>query len=218
MCSDGAWLNGWSKLASAANSDAGRRRRSSGCANVKRSGNSDEAGDGDDLRGQQPLRMRVELAPRRRRRRATRRRSASIDQYGTIVQAEERDRALPVEDDRRRRRARCAASQLASAVGRRRRTAPRNSEPRERAPPRPRSRRRVDSRRARSRPIALGERHGEDAPFVDALLDLAEARAPRRAGPSRPACAGASPRPAPPRWLVSARAISSSCGCHGWPV
>ena len=23
---------------------------------------------------------------------------------------------------------------------------------------------------------------------------------------------------APPRWLVSVRAIISSCGCHGWPV
>ena len=49
---------------------------------------------------------------------------------------------------------------------------------------------RQDHAQTRSR-----ERDGEDAPLVDALVELARSRPPPPAGPSRLACAGASPRP-----------------------
>ena len=74
MCSDGAWLNGWSKLASAANrkpANAVRLGLGEGEAQRKQ----DEAGDRDDLRRQQAAAMRVELVAASRRRTATGRRT-----------------------------------------------------------------------------------------------------------------------------------------------
>ena len=75
MCSDGAWLNGLSKLVSAAN-----RKPATpsvvGLLKGEAQRKQDEAGDRDDLRGQQARAVRVELGPRcadeQRERRRTR--------------------------------------------------------------------------------------------------------------------------------------------------
>ena len=63
MCSDGAWLNGLSKLVSAANRNAGKPWVS-GCVKRELERKQDEADDRHDLRREQAAAMGIELRPR----------------------------------------------------------------------------------------------------------------------------------------------------------
>ena len=111
MCSDGSWLNGRSNPANAANMRP-HRPSTAGRSNEKRSGTRTKQAIGDQLRRQQALRMRVELAPRRadKERQSVQR---SIDQYGRIVHAQN---GMPVSQAKVTdgTSARCAADQFAS--------------------------------------------------------------------------------------------------------
>src|SRR5262249_19139195 len=98
MCSEGSWLNGLSKLASAANI---RPQNPSGAARGKREAQreQDKTGNRDQLRREQTSRMRIQLAAGRanEERQCVEEVDRPVRQYRPVP---ERDAGLPVEHDR----------------------------------------------------------------------------------------------------------------------
>ncbi len=144
----------------------------------------DEACDRHQLRRQEPLGMRVEL--RARRAHEERKRIERIDRpVGDDRPCQKRDRAFPFEYGDRHVRAQARRASWRSRRSGRRRGRGKASQPSAR----------FHGRRRRF--IAASdvriERHGEDAPLVDALRRSCGIPRCRRAGRARPACAAASP-------------------------
>ena len=113
MCSDGAWLNGWSKPAQQRRTANPDTPSDGGAAKVKRSGNAMKQATATTCAVSSRCACVSSSRARRAHEERQRRRAASIDQYGTIVHGQNGMRALPGEDDATGTSARCAASQLA---------------------------------------------------------------------------------------------------------
>src|SRR5262249_33680246 len=171
----------------------------------------DEARDSNELRCQQTLRVRVELATRR----ADEERNAvqEIDRpVGKYRPSPERYRAFPREHDRRhvgplrREPVRKAVRQKEERAEER--------EPGKRAAPWPRFARGSGGTGRHTTRWASETVKMPDSPTRCATLRKPAARTSW----SSSCCVRRRMTHAVPRWLVSARAISSSCGCQGCPV
>ena len=178
-------------------------------ARSRTAGDAEEAGHRDDLGGEQPPAVPIELLAGR------------ADEERGGVEAVDR----PVGHDRPGQRA--AALQeytTLSTSGRTRPVGDTVGEIEEGATPASQRAARAQGRRhppARRRRPSSGDPHGEghreDAPTIDRCATLRKPAASTRASIS--ACVRRRMTQAcPPRWLVRARAMKASCGCQGWPV
>ena len=210
MCSDGTWLKGGrspsARRTAPADAVRGRAARTRSAAETRRSRRRRRAAPSAAAA------MRVELAARRadeqrqavEQRRSTSRARSSRPRTGSARSHSNTSAGTSARSD---------ASQLARPYVSKKNGA-RNAAT-QRAPPRPLLGR--DARRCAHAPVRAASETVKMPHSSMRCVDLAEARGLDQLVHLRLRAPAHHPGP-PPRWLVSARAMSSSCGCQGWPV
>ena len=187
-CSDGAWLKGLSKTREHAEQPA-ERSVGLGAIEGESERKEQEERHRDELRGQQAPGVRVELAAV-----GAGEQRQSVEEIDRPVRNDrprhERDRALPVEDDRADLRD-ARRSPRSRNRRSRRRTAPETRARRKRGP----TAVRADGAAATACVHDARRSASDTVKMPSSLMRCRSLRKPaaRPAGPSRPACAGASP-------------------------